>query len=141
MDATQQGLEAGPEITVDVDAELETDADGGQVLVLRPDFEWLTADTTVYPVRIDPDVYTDDNATRTTYAQSAEPSTNYGSSSMLRVGWKSGDLANRSYLQWLDVARPGTVVKAVSSPLPVGRQDLHAQRAEHLPGHRGVVVG
>ncbi|MGQ0463883.1 MAG: DNRLRE domain-containing protein [Sporichthyaceae bacterium] len=123
-DDTQQGLEAGPEVVVDVEANLENGPEGGQILVLRPDFEWLTADTTVYPVRIDPDVYTDKDSTRGTYVASrgeddpndgintAYSTTNFATVTMMRAGWQSQYRRTRSYLKWSDVARPGTVVKA-----------------------------
>ncbi|MGQ0629460.1 MAG: DNRLRE domain-containing protein [Sporichthyaceae bacterium] len=111
-DATQEGLEAGPEQVVDVDATLDSDGDGRQVLVLRPSMEFLSDPSTVYPVRVDPDVYTDSSADRTTYVTTLDPLKGFPTASYLRVGYTDTLMRNRTYIHHEIPDRPGTVIDA-----------------------------
>ena len=111
-DHTQDNLEAGPEKTVPVDAQLVEDADGGQILELRPDFEWLSDPSRIYPVTVDPDTYTSTGA-RSAYVMSSTPSTGYGMSSLMRTGYENTYGVSRSFVQHVLPARlAGAVTEA-----------------------------
>ncbi len=111
-DHTQDDLEAGPEVTVPVEAKLTEDANGGQILELHPSLEWLSDPARVYPVTIDPDTYTDGNADRTTFVMSSESYVGNPTSSMMRVGYENTYKITRSYIQHEIPKRPGTVISA-----------------------------
>jgi large repetitive protein len=95
-DASQEGLEGGPEETVSVDAKLTQNAAGQQVLELRPDMAWLSDPSRSYPVRIDPDVTAAND--HDTYVKEATPNTSYGSALRLDVGYNATNQKSRAYL-------------------------------------------
>lgn len=111
-DATQEGLEAGPEVTEPVAAELLNDSSGGQVLELRPSMAWLSDPARVTPIVIDPDVY-DVRASSDTFVSSAQPNTGMSSERMTRVGVHSSNGKNRGFIiPRLPARVGGTVLSA-----------------------------
>lgn len=62
---------------------LEDEGDGSYRLIVTADAEWLAADTTVYPVTVDPSLTK--NTLSDTFIDSTTPTTNYGSNTLMTV--------------------------------------------------------
>jgi hypothetical protein len=79
---------------------LVTAADGRQALQIDLDAQWLAAEERVFPVRVDPTVTTLQAWADDTYVSSANPTTNFSSQWVLKVGRYLSDV-NRGYINWV----------------------------------------
>ncbi|WP_255648979.1 DNRLRE domain-containing protein [Frankia sp. ArI3] len=90
-----------PDRTRGVDSALEG-AGAAPTLALKPDKAWLTDPSRQYPVTIDPAATLADNLD--TDVNDANPTTNYDTNDILRVGNYQGAAVNRSFLRFDDSA-------------------------------------
>ena len=87
-----------PVNVVDVEAQLERSGDAWR-LVLRPSMEFLTAESTQYPVVVDPDIASVTRKGDTTLRSGADANTFFGNEPRLEVGRNSGEV-NRSFVSF-----------------------------------------
>ncbi|WP_051467498.1 DNRLRE domain-containing protein [Pseudofrankia saprophytica] len=78
---------------------LTTTADGRPALRMDLDTGWLAAKDRVFPVRVDPTLTQVTADVEDTYVSSANPTTNYSSSDVIRAGVASGDVLH-GYLRF-----------------------------------------
>jgi|GEM_PF-1091051 len=78
---------------------LTTTADGRPALRMDLDAAWLAAKDRVFPVRVDPTTTQITADVEDTYVSSANPTTNYSSSDVIRAGVASGDVLH-GYLRF-----------------------------------------
>jgi hypothetical protein len=92
----------------------------GESVTVTPDRSWLTSPDRVWPVTIDPDVFTFTGANQDTYIASGSPDTYFGGDPLLRVGY-DGTQAIRGLLNF-----------QLNAAIPAGAKIDSAQLALYL---------
>ena len=86
---------------------------GGAVLVLKPDYAFLTNPATVYPVTVDPSPNLTSDLSN--YVSTAFPSGNYDTSTELHVGtYNGGGVVTRSFVRFGDTVIKNTQVTSAT---------------------------
>ncbi|MCL9760923.1 DNRLRE domain-containing protein [Frankia sp. AiPa1] len=127
-----------PDRTETVDADLAGTA-SAPTLTLKPDKSWLTDPARQYPVTIDPVATLADNLD--TDVNNANPTTNYDTNDILRVGNYLGAAVNRSFLRFNDSAIKNKHVTSAALNLWQGGSATCTAQPTVVQGASGMGAG